>query len=265
MCRHICVVFLMFVCSPALANSLFSHGLQLGVGVSATTGMNLSVGYYNPGHTSNWLRHLGMRIDFAGVDPLRSAIDSAIDSYMRDGRDVGDGVKIDDGKLDAWHGALLLDYYPFAGVWRITGGYAWGGATLNASIFGQVANAPSERFYFYLAGDHYYYNGNNFNGTATIDWNYYGPYLGTGFDFNLGCSFGLFIDLGVILTNRPAYMTLDIPQEQLYVYNALTETWLPVSIPQLDADVARATQDANDKLSDLRLYPILKIGFLYRF
>ena len=190
---------------------------------------------------------------------------NAIDSYMRDGRDVGDGVKIDEGSLDAWHGSILLDYYPFARTWRVSAGYAWGGAALDAAIFGEIERAPAQRFYFYLAGDHYYYNGNNFNGAANIDWNYHGPYFGTGFDFNIGCRFGFFLDLGVVVTNRPAKLSLDVPQEQLYVYNRLIGIWLPVTIPQLDDDIARATRDANDKLSDLRVYPMVKLGFSYRF
>ncbi len=263
--KYTYVALVVLASMPAFAESGFPGGLNVGVGVSATTGMGLTVGYYNPGHESYWARRLGARIDFAATDPLKSAIDSAIDSYMRDGRDVGDGVKIDHGSLDAWHGSLLLDYYPFAGAWRVSAGYAWGGATLDAAIFGEIERAPSQRFYFYLAGDHYYYNGNSFDGAARIDWNYHGPYFGTGFDFNIGCRFGLFLDFGVVLTNRPAALALNIPQEQLYVYNMLTATWLPVSIPQLDADIARATRDANDKLSDLRVYPMVKLGFSYHF
>lgn len=258
-------IFLGMTIFSAHADTNLMHGVSVGVGVSATSGMNLSVGYHNPDFESYWTRHLGVRIDFASTDPLKSAIDSAIDSFMRDGRDVGDGVKIDEGKLDAWHTSALLDYYPFSGVWRISGGYTWGGATLDSAIFGEVATAPSQRFYFYLAGDHYYYNGNNFSGTANIDWNYHGPYLGTGFDFLLGCGFGMFIDFGVVFTSRPAKISLQIPQEQLYVYNRLTQTWLPVTIPQLDADIDRATRDANKKLSDWQVYPMVKLGFTYRF
>lgn len=263
--KYIFVFCALLIMSPVFAQTDFPHGISVGVGVSGTSGMNVSLGYYNSNYESFWSRHFGVRADFAATDPLKSAIDSVIESYMRDGRDVGDGVKIDDGKLDAWHAAMLVDYYPFAGAWRISGGYAWGGATLDAAIFGEIERAPSQRFYFYLAGDHYYYNGNSFNGAATIDWNYRGPYFGTGFDFNLGCGFGLFLDAGVVLTNRPAHLSLDIPQEQLYVYNMLTQAWLPVTIPQLDADIARATRDANNKLSDLRIYPMVKLGFLYRF
>ena len=56
-----------------------------------------------------------------------------------------------------------------------------------------------------------------------------------------------------------------MPQSQLYIYNIEKKGWLPVTIPKLDADIARATADANRKLSDFRIYPMVKMGFLYRF
>ena len=262
--RAIFCISLLLVVS-ANADAKFSDGISIGVEVSALGGLNVQAGYRNIDSDSYWLHHLGLRIDYASTDSLKSAIDSVIDSYMRDGRDIGDGVKIDEGSLDAWHSGFVLDYYPFAGSWRMSAGYVWGGARLDSSVFGEIVNAPAQRFYFYLAGDHYYYNGNAFDGTVTIDWNYSGPYFGTGFDFDLGCRFGLFVDVGVVLTNRPAELSLDISQDQLYIYNETTGLWSPVSIPQLDADIVRATVEANDKLADWRIYPMVKMGFLYRF
>lgn len=263
--KRIITMLSLLISVPSVAATNFPHGLQLGIGVSATSGFNVALGYYDSENDGYFLTHFGIRADFASAAPLKSAIDSAIDSYMRDGRDVGDGVKIDEGKFDAWHGMFVLDYYPFAGAWRISGGYAWGNAELDAAIFGEISTAPSQRFYFYLAGDHYYYNGNKFDGSAAIDWRYHGPYLGTGFDWNLFCGLSLFADIGVVFTNRSAKLSLDIPHEQLYIYNKATGVWAPVTIAALDTDVARAEHDANRKLSDLRVYPMVKLGFAYRF
>ena len=264
--KTVCVFGVFCVlCLPALADTAFPHGTQVAVGASLTGGIHLSAGYYNSEWSDFWRRHFGMRIGFASTNPLKSAIDSAIDSVMRDGIDVGNGVKIDNGQLDVWHVSMLLDYHPFAGVWRITGGYAWGGMQLDSDIFGKIEQAPSQRFYFYLAGDHYYYNGNDFGGIATIDWNFHGPYLGTGFDWRIGCGFGVFIDFGVVFTSRAPHLSLNIPHEQLYIYSKQTQTWAPVTIPTLDNDVVRATHDANRKLSDFRFYPVVKLGFSYHF
>lgn len=259
--KKIIPIFFCLFCSNVIA----LDGLQVGVAMSALTGLNVSAGFYNKNLESYFGRHFGARVDFAAIDALKSAVDSAIDLVMRDGKEVGDGVKIDNGQLDSWHTSLLLDYYPFAGAWRLSAGYAWGDAKLKADIFGEVERASNQRFYFYLAGDHYYYNGNDFSGTATVDWNFRGPYLGTGFDVNLFCGFSLVLDAGVIFTNRAAKLHLNIPHEQLYMYDKETDSWNPITIPALDNDVARATREGNDKLSDFKFFPMVKLGFAYRF
>ena len=259
--KKITILSLCLFCNNAVA----ATGLQFGVGMSATTGLNVSAGFYNKDADSYFLRHFGLRVDLASIDALKSAVDSAIDSWMRDGVSVGDGVKIDNGRLDSWHTAMLLDYYPFSGMWRISGGYAWGAANLDSDIFGEIETAPSQRFYFYLAGDHYYYNGNNFGGVASIDWNFHGPYLGTGLDIDLFCGFTLFVDAGVVFTNKSAKLNLDIPHEKLYMYDKESVLWNPITIPALDNDVARAMREGNDKLSDFKFFPMIKLGFAYRF
>ena len=265
--KKVCLLALI-LCVPeiCIAETYSPIGVQMGVGVSGTGGLNVFAGYYNSKLTAPvWLRYFGARIDYADTGPVKSVIDSAIEHFMQDGVSVGDGVKIDDGTLDAWHSALLIDFYPFAGMWRLTGGFSVGNTNLKTAIYGTVADAPSNRFYFYLAGDHYYYNGNNFDGMTELNWKYYGPYLGTGLDVDLFCGFSLFADVGVVLTNRSAKMDIDIPHEQLYVYDIATDTWSPVTIPRLDADVAAATRDANKKLSNFKIYPMVKLGFAYKF
>lgn len=256
----------MLYSAAAVAETSLPNGIQVGVGLSGTGGLNIFAGYYNNKWSPVWLRYFGARLDFASSKPLASALDSALDHIMRDGIDVGDGVKIDEGKIDAWHSSALIDFYPFAdGPWRITGGYSLGNTNLKTAIYGSVSGAPTQRFYFSLGGEHYYYNGNNFDGMTDISWRYHGPYIGTGFDFDLFCGFSLFVDFGTVLTNRAAKMSIDIPHEQLYVYDTATATWSPVTIPRLDADVAQATRDANKKLSDFKFYPMVKLGFAYRF
>ncbi|MDW2994801.1 MAG: hypothetical protein R8N24_02115 [Alphaproteobacteria bacterium] len=264
--RKVCVfLFFSLFSAVAMAENSQPIGVQIGVGLSGTGGLNIFAGYHTSKWKPVWLQYFGARIDFAGSKPLKSAIDSAIEHFMRDGIDVGDGVRIDDGTLDVWNSSLLLDFYPFAGAWRITGGYSLGNMNLKTAIYGTVLDAPSQRFYFYLAGDHYYYNGNNFDGLTDITWRYNGPYIGTGFDFDLFCGFSLYTDIGMVFTNRSAKMSIDIPHEQLYIYDTVTNAWAPVTIPKLDSDVAEATREANQKLSKFKIYPMIKLGFAYRF
>ena len=259
--KKLFIIPCVFVACNAYA---FPDGVSLGVGMSVLSGLNVMAGYRYV-NDSSWLSKFGGRFDFADTDPIKSALDSGIDHLMRDGVDVGNGVKIDDGKLNASHYAALIDFYPFSGAWRLTSGVVFGDMKLDAAIKGEIDNIPSQRFYFYINGDHYFYNGNRFRGAVSIDWDFYGPYFGTGFDWEMFCNIYLSMDFGVVLTNRPARLSMNIPHEQLYIYDAVSGTWSPVNVPKLDADVAAAQRDANHKLADIRMYPMLKIGVLYRF
>lgn len=256
-------LYIFFVCVITGANA-FSGSVQTGVGMSVLGGLNILAGYKFAGR-GDWLDKFGVRLDFADTAPIKSALDSAIDHIMRDGIDVGDGVRIDEGKLDSTHYAALIDFYPFNNAWRLTGGYMFADIHMDTAIMGEIAEIPSYRFYFYINGDYYYYNGNSFQGSTSIDWDYNGMYLGTGFDVNLGCRFYLYLDAGVVYTNRPARLSMVIPHEQLYIYDVEKAVWTPVAVPKLDSDVAAATDDANRKLSHIRLAPVIKLGFLYRF
>ena len=60
-------------------NAFALDGLQVGVGVSVLTGLNVSAGFYNKSLESYFWRHFGMRADFANIDALKSAVNSAIE------------------------------------------------------------------------------------------------------------------------------------------------------------------------------------------
>jgi len=106
----------------------FPHGLQIGVGLSATSGLNGFVGYNNKHFDSFWLKRLGVRFDFATTAPLKSAIKSGIDSIIGDENlELGDELAINDISIKGHHFAALVDFYPFGDTWflggiRISGG-----------------------------------------------------------------------------------------------------------------------------------------------
>jgi len=184
-----------------------------------------------------------------------------------DGIDIGDNLTITDGKLDASHFAALVDFYPFGdswllGGWRITGGYAFGDMDMSANIAGTF-DGPSDRYEFELSGQKYAYTGNSVHGTADLDWKYCGPYLGTGFDIGLFAGLKIYIDAGVVFTNKSAQLSLDIPTDNLQQYNGTT--WESVDIPELNAVIDKTLSDAQSELDDLKFYPMVKLGFMYRF
>ena len=249
----------------------FLHGFQIGAGVSATSGLNGFVGYANKDAESFWGKRFGVRFDFATTKPIKSLISDGIDAVIDDGIDIGDDLTIVDGKIEATHYAALVDFYPFGntwglGAWRITGGYAFGDMNMDANIAGTF-DGPANRYEFELAGHKYAYTGNSMNGTAKLDWEYRGPYLGTGFDIGLFAGFKIYVDAGVVFTNEAAKLSLDVPFENLQKLDG--STWKPVNSTELENEVnkykAQAIAEAQDELDDFKFYPMVKVGFMYRF
>lgn len=251
------------------------HGVQVGLGASATSGLNGFVGYANKDFDSFWLKRFGFRVDFASTRPVKSAINSAVDSAMgSSGIDIGDNLTINDGEIKAHHVAALVDFYPFGNTWfwgglRLTGGYYTGKLDVDANLSGKIDGLPSDAFEFKLMENLYRYTGNSVHGTARADWKYSGPYLGTGFDLGLFAGFKIYMDAGVVFTSKTAQLNLDVPFAGLEYYDTAASTWKPVSSSAEQAEVdrvkAEALADAQGELDDIKFYPMIKLGFMYRF
>lgn len=253
----------------------FPRGMQIGVGVSATSGLNGFVGYANKDFDSFWWKRFGFRVDFASTRPIKSAINSAIDSAMGDdGIDIGDNLAINDGAINAHHAAALVDFYPFGNTWflggiRLTGGYYTGKLDIDANLAGKIDGLPSDSFEFKLMNNLYRYTGNGVRGNAHADWKYSGPYLGTGFDLGLFAGFKIYMDAGVVFTNKSAQLSLDVPFDGLQQFDAATNAWQNVTAGAMQDEVERvkaeALADAQHELDDNKFYPMVKLGFMYRF
>ena len=199
--------------APAFAESVNSlpTGIELGLGLSATSGLNGFVGYANKNFESFWWKRLGFRADFASTKMIKKPIDSLIDKYMGDGLEVGDNLTITDGTIESRHFAALVDFYPFGdtwflGGWRLTGGYVFGKATIDAMLTGKDDRLSEFAGREFQLGDTMYrYNGGDVHATAKADWKYKGPYAGTGFDFGLFSGFKIFLDAGVVFTNKRGF------------------------------------------------------------
>ena len=98
------------IATPTNPDIKFPHGLQLGVGVSVTGGLDGFVGYANKNFDSFWLKRFGVRLDFATTAPLKSAINSGLDSVIGDGIDIGDELTIGDAGIKGHHFAALFDF-----------------------------------------------------------------------------------------------------------------------------------------------------------
>ena len=258
--------------TPAFA--LVPDGVELGLGLSASTGLNGFIGYANKNFESFWWKRLGARLDFASTKMIKKPIDSLIDKYMGNGLEIGDNLTITDGTIESRHFAALVDFYPFGdtwflGGWRLTGGYMFGKMNLDAMLTGgddRLAQFAGREFK--LGNTWYKYTGGDVHGTAKAEWDFHGPYAGTGFDIGLFRGLKIFLDAGVVFTSKAAELSLDIPETSSLQYSIDNrETWNNVSgMPsQLTNDINKTIADAQKELDKYKFFPMVKLGLMYRF
>ena len=256
---------------PSNPDIKFPHGMQLGLGVSVTGGLDGFVGYNNKKFDSFWWKRLGIRLGYASYSPIKNKLNSRINSYIGDdGIEIDDNLKLNNINMNAKHMGAFVDFYPFGdtwflGGWRISGGYMTGKLDLNADILG---TKEVGRIDFELGGRKYSYDGNQMHGKAVLDWKYSGPYLGTGFDLGLFYGFKIYMDAGVVFTDNHAKIDLVVPLDGLS--DITDDPNAPQAIvgtvrEQFDVAKATALADAQRELNKVDYYPIVKLGFMYRF
>ena len=218
-----------------------------------------------------------MRFDFATYSPIKNRLNRKINDYIGDdGIKIDDNLKVNNAQINAKHIGALVDFYPFGdtwflGGWRVSGGYMSGNLDLNADIHGTQKIGHIE---FELGGRKYSYDGDEMQGKADLNWKYHGPYLGTGFDLGLFWGIKIFVDAGVVFPNNHADINLDVPLDNLKDITGGT----PISIIANSTDPAirtaynqylaakeTALNDARKELDKVNYYPIVKLGFMYRF
>ena len=247
--------------------TVFPHGLQIGVGVSGTGGLNTFIGYNNKKFDSFWWKRLGIRFDFATMSPVKGVFKNGINKYAGDdGIKIYDGLKINNVNMDANHFGAMIDFYPFGdtwlvGGWRISGGYFTGKLDLDANI---KANKDIE---FELGGRKYQYTGGEMHGTSTVNWKYNGPYVGTGFDLGLIAGLKVYVDAGVVFANNRAQVGLDAPltSDLKDITSGMPQDIQGEIENKYNEAKAKALSDAQKELDKYSTFPLVKVGFMYRF
>lgn len=248
----------------------FPRGLQFGLGVSGTSGLNGFVGYNNKNFDSFWAKRFGVRFDFASMSPIRSKLNSRINSMLGDdGAEIDDNLNINNVSVSAKHFGALIDFYPFGNTWfagglRLSTGYVTGKTNVDADIFGKVNGGKIE---FELGGRKYYYEGDVMQGKAKLDWKYDGPYLGAGFDLGIYAGFKIYFDAGIVFAGNGATIDLDVPiNEKLKDITSGTPEAVTGTIEtEYEKAKAKALADAQNELNKIDYYPLVKLGFMYRF
>ena len=247
----------------------FPHGLQLGVGVSVTGGLDGFVGYNNKKFDSFWWKRFGVRLGYASTKPFKSFINNKLNSFLGDGKDIGDYVTVHNGQIEAKHMFAVIDFYPFGDTWflggmRLSGGYYNGDLKLTADLTAKhdVLAHDAE---FKLGDTWYKYTAGDKQGLAVANWNVSGPYAGLGFDLGMFYGFKLYMDAGVVFTSESAKLDLQIAEASLKQSTNNGVTWNDVDTSALQTNKTQALADAQKELDKYTYYPIVKMGFMYRF
>lgn len=154
-----------------------------------------------------------------------------------------DGINYD-GTLELKTMGALLDYYPFAGSFRLSAGYLNNGSDLRARAVDSDG--------VIMVGDNEYDISNEWV-QSDLDWDSTAPYLGLGWGNSLGkgSNWTFTLDLGIIFTGKPdARLTAS---DGLMAQDGFQE------------DLAREEAALQDEIDDFDQFPVLQLGFTYAF
>jgi hypothetical protein len=188
---------------------------------------------------------LGLHVTTPLAAKLNARVGVNFADYSYDGNtsDVDYDFKLKLATFDA-----LLDYHPFDGAFRVSGGAVYNGNKIDA--FAKPTAAGT-----------YTINGNVYSSaamgdlTGKIDFKKVAPYLGIGFGDavkNAGWSFAM--DLGATFQGAPKTELSS---------NGCTVSALVCA--QFARDVAAEKAKLDDEVSDFKLYPVMRVGVSYRF
>ncbi|MCG5494949.1 hypothetical protein [Ectothiorhodospira variabilis] len=147
-----------------------------------------------------------------------------------------------DADLKLRSAALLADWHPFSGGFRLTAGAYYNGNELTGKARGELD-----------IGD----GAERYQGTldATIDWRSFAPYLGIGYGNAIqGGRWSFALDAGVMFTGSP-----DVS------LRGQVETNDDDVRQRFREDVREEERELQDDLDDFKYYPVLSLGVAYRF
>ncbi len=158
------------------------------------------------------------------------------------------------GDLELETLGVLLDYYPFAGSFRLSLGYFNNGSDMRA-----IGAVPPEQTSITIGDDTY--GVTDAWVRADLDWKSSAPYIGIGWGNSLGkgSNWTFTVDLGVILSDEPN-VNLTASQN---LYDFAAEN--PSLGLDVDASLAEEEAQLRADTADFDKFPVLQLGFTYAF
>jgi hypothetical protein len=171
-------------------------------------------------------------------------VSAGVNKYSVSSTDTTDGIDYD-VDLDLNTVAVLANFHPFAGSFRITGG-----VMINSNELGMTANPD--------ALGNFNINGTDYSVAqvgilkAAVDFKRIAPYAGIGFGHSASSGLGFTLDVGVLMQGSP---NLD-----------LTSTGGSLSgTAPFEAEIAQEEEAAEDDIKGFTMYPVVSAGLNYRF
>lgn len=185
---------------------------------------------------------LGLGIEGAYQLTPKWGIRGGFNQFDYDFEDDIDGIDYD-GDLELSSFVLFGDYRPWASRFRLTGGVVFNGNEISA-----VADPAAT----YEIGDTIYTIEESGELSAGTEFDSIAPYIGLGWDFNLGERWTLSIDAGALLQGE-ASVTVNS------VGGTLSND------PDFRAELDEEARLAEDDLDEFELYPVVSIGLGFKF
>lgn len=149
-----------------------------------------------------------------------------------------------DFELDLMSLGIFLDWHPFKGSFRLTGGLMYNSNSLDST---------AESAATYEIGDQVYTGSEVGTLNGEIDFNDFAPYVGLGWNtaFGKDRKWGFICEFGVMFQGSP---TADLSA----IGPIATDT-------SFQAELAKEEDNLQDDLDNFEFYPNISIGFNYRF
>lgn len=185
---------------------------------------------------------LGVGVEATYAVSPRLTMSVGINKYSSTSTDTTDGINYD-VDMDLKTVAVLANFHPFAGSFRLTGG-----VMMNSNELGMTADCSSGC----AVGGATYTADQVGILKAAVDFKKIAPYAGIGFGHSASSGLGFTLDIGVLMQGEP---NVD-----------LTSTGGTLSgDAAFQAELAVEEANAEDDIKEFTMYPVIAAGLNYRF
>ena len=207
---------------------------------------------------------LGLELDYAMNDYFSIRLQGNQFNYDDDFEEDDINYK---GEIKLSTYGLLVDYHPFSGAFRLTGGIYSNGNQMSglANDSGRVEYEIGDAIYTSVPSDPLTLNADVELGNSSAG------YLGLGWGHSPKNTGGLLLsfELGVIFSGEPTIAYQASGSAQVNVNGnlqqfSLADTANPL-VAEFYTELDKEAANLQDDLSEFKFYPVLKLGIGYRF